>query len=319
MLTTLLNEISRPPGQLRPRARRLPRDRCPAGGPGARLPARAPAAAAAPGHRHPRRPAPAAGPLARPGSIDRAARRRPALHPRGSRRVSQPGDGPEPLSSDIAALEARTEGWIAGLQLAALALQGRSMPGHPDAAGFIQSFTGSHHFVLDYLLEEVLQQQPERIQAFLLRTALLDRLCGPLCDAFSGDTAGAGQETLENLEHANLFIVPLDDERAGTAIIPCLPTAAQRAGADASRMKSPPAPAGGRAGSRNGGRPKPSATRWSPGSRRGRRADRRLACPAWRAAQVGSLAELGAQLPGRAVRLRPVLSPTWLGVCWTPG
>ena len=111
-------------------------------------------------------------------------------------------------AEDITALETRTEGWIAGLQLAAL-----SMQGHQDTAGFIQSFTGSHHFVLDYLIEEVLQQQSESIQAFLLRTSILDRLCGPLCDAVLGSPSASGQETLEYLEHANLFIVPLDNER----------------------------------------------------------------------------------------------------------
>ena len=105
-------------------------------------------------------------------------------------------------AEDIAALEARTEGWIAGLQLAAL-----SMQGHSDAADFIQSFTGAHHFVLDYLLEEVLHQQPEHVQAFLLRTSILNRLCGPLCDAVLLDPSAFGQETLEALEHANLFIV----------------------------------------------------------------------------------------------------------------
>ena len=81
-------------------------------------------------------------------------------------------------AEDIAALETRTEGWIAGLQLAAI-----SMQGHQDATSFIKSFTGSHHFVLDYLVEEVLQQQSESVQTFLLRTSILDRLCGPLCDA----------------------------------------------------------------------------------------------------------------------------------------
>jgi LuxR family maltose regulon positive regulatory protein len=110
--------------------------------------------------------------------------------------------------ADVAALEARTEGWIAGLQLAAL-----SMQGHQDAAGFIQSFTGSHRFVMDYLLEEVLHQQPESIQAFLLRTSVLDRMCGPLCDAVLFDPSIPGQATLEYLEHANLFIVPQDNER----------------------------------------------------------------------------------------------------------
>src|SRR3989440_1322230 len=111
-------------------------------------------------------------------------------------------------AEDIAALERRTEGWIAGLQLAAL-----SMQGHEDAASFIRSFTGSHHFVLDYLLEEVLGQQSERVQRFLLRTSILDRMSGPLCDAVVLDPSISGQATLEYLEHANLFIIPLDDER----------------------------------------------------------------------------------------------------------
>ncbi len=132
-------------------------------------------------------------------------------------------------AENIASLETRTEGWIAGLQLAAL-----SMRGHKDAASFIRSFSGSHHFVLDYLVEEVLNQQSKSVQSFLLRTSILDRLCGPLCDAVrfgktpgsSGGTAildrdvdphltssGSGQETLEYLERANLFIVPLDNER----------------------------------------------------------------------------------------------------------
>ncbi len=109
---------------------------------------------------------------------------------------------------DINALDTRTEGWIAGLQLAAI-----SMQGHQDAVGFIKSFTGSHHFVLDFLVEEVLEQQPEKVQTFLLSTSILGRLCGPLCDAVLLNLTGSGQETLEYLEHANLFIVPLDDER----------------------------------------------------------------------------------------------------------
>ncbi|HNT77027.1 MAG TPA: LuxR C-terminal-related transcriptional regulator [Anaerolineae bacterium] len=110
---------------------------------------------------------------------------------------------------DVAALEARTEGWIAGLQLAALSMQGQ-----PDVAGFIRSFTGSHHFVLDYLVEEVLRRQPEDIQTFLLRTSILDRLCGPLCDAvLSGDEGKGSSFILDTLERANLFIVPLDNDR----------------------------------------------------------------------------------------------------------
>lgn len=111
-------------------------------------------------------------------------------------------------SEDITTLETHTEGWIAGLQLAAI-----SMQGHQDAASFIQSFNGSHHFVLDYLMEEVLQQQPESVQTFLLHTSILDRLCGPLCDAVLLKTSASGQETLKALERANLFIVTLDNDR----------------------------------------------------------------------------------------------------------
>lgn len=109
---------------------------------------------------------------------------------------------------DIAALESRTEGWIAGLQLAAISMQGQS-----DPAGFIKSFTGSHRFILDYLVEEVLGRQPGEIQNFLLYTSILERLCGPLCEAVLETPPGSGQSTLEELEHANLFLVPLDNER----------------------------------------------------------------------------------------------------------
>jgi LuxR family maltose regulon positive regulatory protein len=116
-------------------------------------------------------------------------------------------------AEDIAALENRTEGWIAGLQLAALALQGVSLQGHQDTAGFINSFSGSHQFVLDYLVEEVLQQQPESIQYFLLSTSILERLCGSLCDALLPEASQAGQEILETLERANLLLVPLDKQR----------------------------------------------------------------------------------------------------------
>ncbi len=108
---------------------------------------------------------------------------------------------------NVAALEARTEGWAAGLQLAALSMQGHQ----DDTARFIQSFSGSHRFVLDYLVEEVLHQQPESVQKFLLQTAVLNQLTGSLCDALTGEAKG--QETLEALERANLFIVPLDNER----------------------------------------------------------------------------------------------------------
>ncbi|MEZ4865596.1 MAG: LuxR C-terminal-related transcriptional regulator [Caldilineaceae bacterium] len=127
-------------------------------------------------------------------------------------------------AAEVGALEARTEGWIAGLQLAAISLQAHHAGDH-DLAGFIQSFTGSHRFVMDYLLEEVLHQQPEHMQAFLLYTSILDRMCGPLCDAIIGDWRlktddhqspvpnPQSQTILESLEQANLFMVPLDNER----------------------------------------------------------------------------------------------------------
>jgi len=111
---------------------------------------------------------------------------------------------------EIGALDTRTEGWIAGLQLAAL-----SMQGHTDTARFIATFTGNHHFVLDYLVEEVLRQQSETAQTFLLRTSILERMCGPLCDAMlqPAGAAASGQATLEYIQRANLFVVPLDNER----------------------------------------------------------------------------------------------------------
>ncbi|MBN2500819.1 MAG: hypothetical protein JXB38_08585 [Anaerolineales bacterium] len=109
---------------------------------------------------------------------------------------------------DISALEARTEGWIAGIQLAAI-----SMRGYQDIPQFIKSFTGSHHYVMDYLVEEVLQQQPEAIKNFLFSTSILDRMCGPLCEAVILGENGSGQKILEILERANLFVVPLDNER----------------------------------------------------------------------------------------------------------
>lgn len=110
--------------------------------------------------------------------------------------------------ADVVALETRTEGWIAGLQLAAISLQGQK-----DADAFIKSFTGSHHFIMDYLVEEVLQQQTEEIQRFLLQTSILERMCGSLCDALLEHPEGKGQEYLEQIKNANLFIIPLDTER----------------------------------------------------------------------------------------------------------
>ena len=109
-------------------------------------------------------------------------------------------------AEDVTALDNRTEGWIAGLQLAAL-----SMRGQEDVHGFIQAFTGDHRYIVDYLIEEVLRRQPEDIQNFLLKTSILERLNGSLCDAV---TAQTGSKTkLEQLQRGNLFLIPLDDKR----------------------------------------------------------------------------------------------------------
>jgi LuxR family maltose regulon positive regulatory protein len=128
---------------------------------------------------------------------------------------------------DISALEARTEGWIAGLQMAAVSMKGRR-----DISSFIRSFTGSHRFIMDYLVEEILERQTSTIQNFLLKTSILDQMTAGLCDAVIeeldiGDRGGevegqmrvdpqtpiSSQQILEYLEQANLFLIPLDDER----------------------------------------------------------------------------------------------------------
>jgi LuxR family maltose regulon positive regulatory protein len=114
--------------------------------------------------------------------------------------------GLELPADSVAALAARTEGWVTGLQLAAL-----SLSGHADPASFVASFTGSHRYVLDYLTEEVLARQPEHLVRFLLESSVLERLSGPLCDAVTGRTDS--QQLLEQVERANLFLVPLDEMR----------------------------------------------------------------------------------------------------------
>jgi LuxR family maltose regulon positive regulatory protein len=109
-------------------------------------------------------------------------------------------------ASDVAALEGRTEGWIAALQLAALSMQGRD-----DVAGFIAAFAGDDRYIVDYLVEEVLRRQPEHVRTFLLQTSILGRMSGPLCAAVTGQDGGKAM--LEALDRGNLFLVPLDDRR----------------------------------------------------------------------------------------------------------
>jgi LuxR family transcriptional regulator, maltose regulon positive regulatory protein len=113
------------------------------------------------------------------------------------------------LSPDaLAALEERTEGWVAALQLAALSLRDR-----PDASGFIDRFAGNDRFVVDYLVDEVLDRQPDDVHRFLLDTAVLDQLSAPLCDAVHGAAPGTSRGMLDLLDRQNLFLVPLDDQR----------------------------------------------------------------------------------------------------------
>ena len=193
-------------GRHRAGARRLPRRRrarC-AGRDG--VPARPSASAAARGDRQPRRSRVAAGPVASARRAGRDPRGRAALHPDEAAAYLNEMMGLQLTARDVAALEGRTEGWIAALQLAALSMQGRD-----DVAGFIAGFAGDDRYVVDYLAEEVLQRQPDRVQAFLLQTSILGRLSGPLCDAVTGQ--GGGKAMLEALDRGNLFLVPLDDRR----------------------------------------------------------------------------------------------------------
>jgi LuxR family maltose regulon positive regulatory protein len=118
------------------------------------------------------------------------------------------------IAEEVAALEARTEGWVAGLQLAALSMQGRS-----DIPAFIQAFTGSHVYIAEYLVEEIIQRQPQDVQAFLLQTSILERLNAALCETVVGrlersnvPTFQSSDDILKHLERANLFLIPLDDE-----------------------------------------------------------------------------------------------------------
>ena len=122
--------------------------------------------------------------------------------------LQQVATDPETALPDpaVAVLAARTEGWAAGLQLAALSLRGQN-----DVAGFVAAFTGSNRYVLDFLAEEVLEQQSEQVRAFLLETSVLERLSGPLCDAVTGRPGS--QAMLEQVERAGLFLVPLDEVR----------------------------------------------------------------------------------------------------------
>ena len=111
-------------------------------------------------------------------------------------------------TGDLHSIVSRTEGWAVGLQMAALSLQAA-----PDRTQFVRNFSGTHRYILDYLIQEVLSRQTSAVRDFLLKTSILDRMCGELCDVVVGETAGSSFQILDTLERSNLFLVPLDEER----------------------------------------------------------------------------------------------------------
>src|SRR5829696_965342 len=168
-------------------------------------------------------------------------------------------------AADIAALEGRTEGWIAALQLAALSMQGRD-----DVAGFIAGFAGDDRYIVDYLVDEVLGRQPAPVRDFLYQTSILDRLSGPLCDAVT--TGQGGKVMLESLDRANLFLVPLDDSRRWYRYPTCSRTSSGPTSWTSVPARWRPctaAPASGTSSTPN--QPRRSATRWPPATSSGRR------------------------------------------------
>ena len=197
----------RPRRRGRPRARRLPRHRVGGAARSHGVPAGAPPTTGPPGARRSGRSAPAAGaPAALGASCSRSVPPTFGSPPDEAAAYFNEAMGLQLTADDVDALEARTEGWIAALQLAALSMQGRD-----DTSRFIASFAGDDRFVVDYLAEEVLERQPETVRRFLLDTAILDRFTGALCDAVTGGSGGKAM--LEQLDRANLFLVPLDDRR----------------------------------------------------------------------------------------------------------
>ncbi len=212
---------------------------------------------------------------------------------------------------DVAALEGRTEGWIAALQLAALSLQGRE-----DTAAFIAGFAGDDRYIVDYLAEEVLQRQPEHVQQFLLQTSIVDRLGGPLCDAVTGQDGGKAE--LAALERGNLFLVPLDDRRRWYRYHQLFADVLQAHLRDEQPEQVPDLHRRASAWYEQNDEPSEAIRHALAAQDFGRAADLvELAIPAMRrsrqeAAVLGWL-EL---LPDEVVRVRPVLSVGLPGRCW---
>ena len=167
--------------------------------------------------------------------------------------------GLELTAADVDALEDRTEGWIAGLQLAALSLRG--IADRDEVADFIAAFTGSNRFVIDYLADEVLARQPAQVRDFLLRTAVLDRLNGPLCDAVTGGTDGT--RTLADLERGQ----PLRRPARRRALLVPLPPPVRRRAPRPSARRAPRAGAGSASGAPATGSPRAAWSRTRSGTR----------------------------------------------------
>ena len=210
---------------------------------------------------------------------------------------------------DVAALERRTEGWIAALQLAALSMQGRA-----DIAGFIAGFAGDDRYVVDYLFEEVLQRQPDDVQAFLLQTSILDGLSGPLCDAVTGH--GGGKAMLEALDRGNLFLVPLDDRRQWYRYHHLFADVLRRGCWTSSPARCWTCTGGRACGtSAAATSPRPSATRWPPGT-----SSEQQTWSSWRSRlmarnrQEATVRGWLEMIPSELVRVRPVLSALFAGV-----
>ncbi len=191
----------------------------------------------APVHRHPRRPAAAAGAAAQPRAAGRDARRRPALHAgRGDTRSSTRSWACTSTPDDVDALERRTEGWIAGLQLAALSL--RAIATRPTSTTSSRRSPAATASSSTTSPRRSCARQPDRRARLPARTAVLDRLTGPLCDAVTGRRTGSAM--LEELERGNLFVVPLDDR---ALLVPLPPPVRRRAAGPAARRASRPGPA----------------------------------------------------------------------------
>ena len=268
VLTALVNELADGAGRGVAGARRLPRRRRPGGRTGHDLPSRPPAAAAARRARHPLRSRPARWRAAGPRRAHRGPRRRPPLHarPRRPRSSTAPGLRPHAPTRSRPSRSAPRAG------SPACSWPRSPCGGATTSRDFIDGFTGSNRFVIDYLVDEVLARQPAPVRDFLLRTAVLDRLTGPLCDAVTGPRRRQPRCS-QDLERDNLFVVPLDDRRR---LVPLPPPVRRRPPRSPARRASRPGAGAAPAGQRLVRRARPRRRRRPARPGRRRRRPRRL-------------------------------------------